>query len=1378
MDILSNIVKLSSISTLNGLTPNQIDALSSIGINRISDLLNYRPINNAKMLMMLVNNKIILDLDKSNLLDKAYKSKELREIPSLSLKSLDGIGDVAYDVFKNNFQITTIEQLAYFKLYKSAEDSVFKIANEFYEPSSAPSELMPRIIGSVESIANYSSFIKEQTLKLQGLELVYDEQRFYVDERLAALFPVQGLSIIRAMSNRKVFPKLNSPIPEFHLGYITKMTQRWINAGTHLGELMHSLPLAPGESRNIAVIDWKRRQSSSKSEDNKVSEQLTNELYHKRALDEVTRSVANEHQQGGTNIAAGTIATAGAGVLGAALAGGVAGSIPGAVIGGVVGAIAGAPTGPADPLVAAAGALGGAVIGFGIGASISGGAALIGAANAQLGTVSSDSKGDRSIVADLSQNITEITSQKSSSVRSLWSTVVATDEQAENERLSTRNVTNYNHSHALTIQYYEVLQHYKTEISLTAAEPILYLPYRPLEFTFDLIADYWNILSRGIKDKKLREEFDIIINGLEHEEVTGPLKLEKLTVEFERNNAQLNSYLNPFRITVSLIGIREQKDTFNNHVNFNFKDPIDATLLKGIQLLGLIPYESIRIAITAKLIAEDNRRNIRSLHSYVNTATHTGTVDFQFNLRPTEELTEHLIQRRSEELVRYFNTHRYFFTRLLLLSIEKEQLIDLIESLMLRPSIQVNFPGISKDPTINNSAISFATRNRSYANALFDSTIDSISSVFNDKISKDSNTRIDSNEKLKLFDEIRRDFRKTIEKNILEKPKTPNDRKKIIDAVEAATNKLSGISTLTKKDKETLLNNIKNLFDKAFDHLDQINFADNIHLSEFIDTTPLAITGNTIIFKMKKIIDPDVLSNNLIISHAQVNRMQQYPKEISDFATQLIADKLNNTRSSDIYLPTSGVFAEAILGRSNASEKIDLTRFFNWQDSPIPHLAPFINALSAGTRKSDPLPTESTVPSNVLNIVNPTAFPEPTGLSGILNAIQNGNIFRDMSKSEQLVTVMSNLSNLAQSMAQHAGTLAGNAQVEALKAATEIGKQVAQLASQVSSQPANLPLTTTEKGAAANILDQLKASPNPLPLDNEIKRVIGVPTPTPSTRENTPTVRPTTPTPSTVSTPEEPLPEGDVIETIEVKLRIFSQKPAELVVPFAPLGGQNLFFAFIGDNRDFSYDQGKSRLELTIELLVNVTYMEIIGTPEITKIAGLRGLYEVGDFELLPNAGTGNIPGWAGRVKPNKTPKKLTEVFDEKAKVEAIPFKKSSNNDEVNIKLSISANLFNPPLNVPPFIPHSDEVTSAMDFLFHTAVADINVSLKRDMADRLKCLISGAHSGFPAYEVYINKIQAYKWDAIAEGKDNRAFSNPLLEKIELNQSFLVPRTRF
>ena len=71
------------------------------------------------------------------------------------------------------------------------------------------------------------------------------------------------------------------------------------------------------------------------------------------------------------------------------------------------------------------------------------------------------------------------------------------------------------------------------------------------------------------------------------------------------------------------------------------------------------------------------------------------------------------------------------------------------------------------------------------------------------------------------------------------------------------------------------------------------------------------------------------------------------------------------------------------------------------QDSPIPLSAPEIAPLQAGSRaQSDEIrPGQLSAP--VLSIQSPTALPDPTGIAAIINAVQNGNMFRDMSGMTQ-----------------------------------------------------------------------------------------------------------------------------------------------------------------------------------------------------------------------------------------------------------------------------------------------------------------------------------------------------------------------------------------
>src|SRR5690606_10243112 len=132
-------------------------------------------------------------------------------------------------------------------------------------------------IGSTHTQAGYSNYVREKEYVLDDYEL-----NFFAD----ADEPESADELI-GIFYRSQF--------KFYLGYLASIQQKWISAGTHLGEIVHSLALAPGESRNIAVLDWYRRQLSTRGEDTTVAEELVAEFTQTRALNEVVQTTANEH---------------------------------------------------------------------------------------------------------------------------------------------------------------------------------------------------------------------------------------------------------------------------------------------------------------------------------------------------------------------------------------------------------------------------------------------------------------------------------------------------------------------------------------------------------------------------------------------------------------------------------------------------------------------------------------------------------------------------------------------------------------------------------------------------------------------------------------------------------------------------------------------------------------------------------------------------------------------------------------------------------------------------------------------------------------------------------------------------------------------------
>ena len=134
---------------------------------------------------------------------------------------------------------------------------------------------------------------------------------------------------------------------------------------------------------------------------------------------------------------------------------------------------------------------------------------LVYAGSQALGMIEADTEGDREIVAEVQQRISLSTSQTASAVRSLWSTVVVEDAQAESVEATTSNVTNYNHMHALNIEYYEVLQHYLVRIEVERVQPLLFLPFTFFDFTnFRFVRDYWEAVRPHIDDEALQTQGD------------------------------------------------------------------------------------------------------------------------------------------------------------------------------------------------------------------------------------------------------------------------------------------------------------------------------------------------------------------------------------------------------------------------------------------------------------------------------------------------------------------------------------------------------------------------------------------------------------------------------------------------------------------------------------------------------------------------------------------------------------------------------------------------------------------------------------------------------------------------------------------------------
>src|SRR6266545_3454045 len=260
--------------------------------------------------------------------------------------------------------------------------------------------------------------------------------------------------------------------------WIDEYKVSWYSLGHSLGEILYSLPLAPGESVKLAVVDWSWDSLTQRDEKTRLTEDVLHQTHRDRTITETVRAGLQELQRG------------------ASIMGGMAHSS-----GQSSGASGGFGIGP---------------IGIGLGAG-----SAIGDAHS-LGGAAATSEGSRDLVAENIQRLSDSFAQASSAQREINSTVVIQARQEEKESIQTRTFSNYNHSHTLTVLYYEVLRHFRVTVEWVRRRHavLLQIPTRigPFDpnifpgFAYDptVLLEYRYLLEPTLLDPALKPAFDAV----------------------------------------------------------------------------------------------------------------------------------------------------------------------------------------------------------------------------------------------------------------------------------------------------------------------------------------------------------------------------------------------------------------------------------------------------------------------------------------------------------------------------------------------------------------------------------------------------------------------------------------------------------------------------------------------------------------------------------------------------------------------------------------------------------------------------------------------------------------------------------------------------
>lgn len=661
--------------------------------------------------------------------------------------------------------------------------------------------------------------------------------------------------------------------------YVDEYKVSWFALGHSLGEILYSLPLAPGETVKLAVIDWSWDSLTKRDETTKLTEEILHRTHRDRTISETVKAGLKELQHG-SSFMGGTATSAGA-------------------------------SGGAN--------LGGMGLGAALGNTWS------------LGGSTATSTGSRFLAADNVQRISDSFSQASSAQREIQSTVVIQARQEEKESIQTRTFSNYNHSHTLTVLYYEVLRHYRVTVEWVRRRPAVLVKMGaklPGALTANVLLERRYLLEPYLLNPKMSAAFDASARYL--------LGEEKLKRETNKWNSNIQTIDPGEKVFIKLIA--------------QFTTTSDDTTEPVFVVLHL----------------------------------HDGR-SFEFQCDGAGE------EGTSPE-----------FEKPLPVPIRWKEI----------KGIEVKLKDINSggDWEESNILITMATAANERENILADSgtrTLDDAGGTTGQLTSKQPPAAITT---------------------------TVGPKPQRVDFISAEDDLAVQSLFAHIETNRAYYNNV--LLMAADPGTIAIEFESkpwnpNQFMADYVDSTPLSVFGSYVAFPLARaenaIDDSTVVDLATALNGNDPARRQWATDQLAamdedDLNSVLERLPLASAKSERLNtLPTRGIFAEGKLGHCNVSEEIDNTRFWKWEEHPIPIQAPEINPVTPIQPQPQQVNVAPTAfPSSLVNIVNPSPAPDPGGLGAALALLGTPNIFRDMSGRQEVADLLKKLAEESVDIAEAA----------------------------------------------------------------------------------------------------------------------------------------------------------------------------------------------------------------------------------------------------------------------------------------------------------------------------------------------------------------------
>lgn len=784
------------------------------------------------------------------------------------------------------------------------------------------------------------------------------------------------------------------------LGKLNLYRQSWTRVGHGIGELLYSLSLAPCEETRVAIVDWSRDDEAARRDRATTREQLDHRQHRDRMIEEVVEGVVDEVQSGHSQSVQG----------GGGISGGAAGFFKG-----VLGSL---------------------------GFSLGGGAASSG----------SFSEGHRDVSASTIQSLSDTIVQRSSAMRSLNSTVVTQAAQVEREEIRTRVVRNRNRNHAMTVEYFQVLEHYIVRNELYQQSDVLLVPYEVPEALWEAMPPFsafhfrdvrkaleavgLNALQRylssggssngsfldraydavfggGAGGNAWRSRFIGAVNESVAEAVNRADPADDLEDQFDEVPNIAWNRLGEERLNQGLFR-RSVSDAISARLQ-----SLENTegLLSSSNLIRWLDRNGERLS---RFLPRAHRAGLRSLYRLLHTpeiyesdapaaTVSRWTVELREGWRPGVSVIVHTTDGQSIPLRHEGQSHgtainRFSSPPVDITSIRSFEVVyspdEAKRSVLLSVAKDLGVGGLAGD------LVDAAT---DVVGAVFGALGDSVQEAVNRRVEVVNTYDLDRLRISATLDPSRHlssagtyellDLRNRGTELTAADPSRAYSGVRIpeIDFVVTATRRYrdyARVEALVRHIRSNRMPYLRALWltedpDRRALRFDQYYYpyeAEDgavapVPLLELIENRPVGVLGNCIAFRIQQ--------------QGQLATATRVPY------AEAVDERV-------VSLPTRGVYAETLLSRCNATEVRDVTRRIDSEDS-CGASAPQITGITTGSRSRDVIPDAARPPSPSVNIQNVPNAPDPTGLSGALELLGRGDIFRDMSLGTETVNAVRSL---------------------------------------------------------------------------------------------------------------------------------------------------------------------------------------------------------------------------------------------------------------------------------------------------------------------------------------------------------------------------------